>query len=252
MPPSITDTLRPGYSSFVLKVVAIIAMTCNHAGYIFYTHLPFEARVVLIAIGGLTFPIMAYLVVEGYVYTSNLKRYFGRLLVFALIAQVPFWLFLGHEGNVLFSLAGGLALLWIVDNVEDSLARILGVLLIVVATWFCDWGAVGPVLVLLFYLFRDKPWGIAVSMLLPIVIGLYSCYGPFTRALAEGSWRNLPFVLYYALGNTVAIPLLMGYNGTRGSHPMKWFFYIYYPAHIAVLGIIFLLLYGQFPPLMVG
>lgn len=241
-----------GISSAALKWVAIIAMTCNHAGYIFYTHLPFEARCILIAIGGLTFPIMAFLLVEGYTHTSNLRRYALRLLVFALIAEVPFWLFLGHEGNVLFTLLGGLVVLWIMDAVEHNVLRPILVLAVVAATWPCDWGSVGPVLVLLFYAFRQRPWGIAAAMLFPIVLGLFSCAEPFTRALAEGSWRNLPFVLYYALGNTAAIPLLYAYNGARGKHPMKWLFYIYYPAHVAILGLIYVALFGSFPPLMVG
>lgn len=247
-----TGAFIKGVSSAALKWMAIVAMTCNHAGYIFYTHLPFEVRCVLIAVGGLTFPIMAYLLVEGYVHTSSLKRYALRLLVFALIAEVPFWFFLGHEGNVLFSLLGGLAVLWIMDNIEDRVLRPVAVLAIVVATWFCDWGGVGPVLVLLFYLLREHPWGIAAAMVLPIALGLYSCAEPFMNALAQGSWRNLPFVLYYALGNTAAIPLLYAYNGTRGAHPLKWLFYIYYPAHIAVLGFIYLALFGSLPPLMVG
>ena len=240
-----------GLNSFTLKIVAIIAMTCNHAAYVFYPHIPFEPRCALLAIGGLTFPVMAFLLVEGYVHTSNLRSYGERLLAFALVAEVPFWLFLGHEGNVLFTLLGGLAMLWIVDNVENPWLRSVLVLAICAATWVCDWGAVGPVLVLLFYMLRDKPWGIVAAMVLPIAMGLYSCYGPFTRALAEGSWRNLPFVLYYALGNTAAIPLLMAYNGMRGPS-LKWFFYLYYPAHIAVLGIIHLLVFGEMPRLMVG
>lgn len=240
-----------GLNSFTLKIMAIIAMTCNHAAYIFYSHLPYAPRCVLLAVGGLTFPIMAFLLVEGYVHTSNLKNYALRLLAFALVAEVPFWLFLGHEGNVLFTLLGGLVILWIADHVEEPWLRAILILTITLITWVCDWGSVGPVLVLLFYMLRERPWGIALAMLLPIGIGLYSTLGYFVEALNQGSWRNLPFVLYYALGNTAAIPLLMAYNGARGPS-LKWFFYVYYPAHIAVLGIIHLLVFGDMPRLMVG
>ena len=240
-----------GITSFALKIVAIIAMTCNHAAYIFYPHIPFEPRCALLAIGGITFPVMAFLLVEGYVHTSNLRRYGERLLAFALVSEVPFWLFLGHEGNVLFTLLGGLVMLWVVENVENLWLRTVLVLAICAATWVCDWGAVGPVLVLLFYMLRERPGGILLAMLLPIGMGLYSTLGHFVDALAEGSWRNLPFVLYYAVGNTAAIPLLMAYNGQRG-RSLKWFFYLYYPAHIAVLGVIYLLVFGDMPRLMVG
>ena len=64
-----------GLSSFVLKVVAIVGMTCNHAAYVFAGHLPFVGECVLFAVGGVTFPVMAYLLVEGYRHTSNVKRY---------------------------------------------------------------------------------------------------------------------------------------------------------------------------------
>ena len=54
-----------GVSSFTLKVVAIVGMTFNHACYIFYPYLPAEALLLLFGFGGLTFPIMAFLLVEG-------------------------------------------------------------------------------------------------------------------------------------------------------------------------------------------
>ena len=240
-----------GISSFALKIVAIVAMTCNHAGYMYLSHLPLEARCVLIAVGGLTFPIMAFLLVEGYVHTSNLPRYALRLLVFALIAQVPYWFFLGHEGNVLFTLAAGLAILWVADNVEQSLLRATIILAIVFLSWFCDWGGVGPVLVLLFYTLRDKRWGIAAAMALPIGLGLQATLSKVASPLGYYNWSNLPYVLFYAVGCVGAIPLLMAYNGQRG-RPLKWFFYIYYPAHIAVLGLIYLALYGTMPTLLFG
>ncbi|MBQ9067871.1 MAG: conjugal transfer protein TraX [Eggerthellaceae bacterium] len=241
-----------GISSFWLKLAAIVAMTCDHVGLIFYPHLPLEARCVLIGVGGLTFPVMAFLLVEGYVHTSNLGRYALRLLAFALVSEVPFWLFLGHEGNVLFTLLASLGALWFVDRVDDALVRTVGLGGCLAASLLCDWGVVGPALVLLFFTFRANRFGVALPMALPIVMGVSSTWGSFAGALGEGSWRNLPFLLYYAAGCTAAIPLLSLYNGTRGTHPMKWFFYAYYPAHIAVLGLAYVVMFGSMPSLMVG
>ena len=246
------DRDSKGVSSAFLKWVAIVAMTCNHAAYIFYPHLPFEARMVLVAAGGLTFPIMAFLLVEGYLHTSNLKRYAARLAIFAAIAEVPFWLFLGHEGNVLITLLGGLVVLWVFDNVENDWLRTLCILAVVFATWPCDWGGTGPVIMLLFYRLRTRRWGIAATVALPIALGVSAVLPRFLQGLAKGSLANLPFLMYYLVGNVAAIPLLMAYNGQRGAHPMKWFFYIYYPAHIAILGIVHLLVFGSMPHLMVG
>ena len=108
-----------GVSSFTLKVVAIVGMTFNHACYIFYPYLPAEALLLLFGFGGLTFPIMAFLLVEGYHHTSNIKRYAGRLLAFALVSQVPYGLFLAHNLNVLFTLLIGLGILYLYDTMES-------------------------------------------------------------------------------------------------------------------------------------
>ena len=92
----------------MLKVVAIMGMTCNHAAYVFAGHLPFVGECVLFAVGGVTFPVMAYLLVEGYRHTSNVKRYALRLAVFAAVSQIPYALYLALNANVLFTLLIGL------------------------------------------------------------------------------------------------------------------------------------------------
>ena len=97
-----------GLSSFVLKVVAIMGMTCNHAAYVFAGHLPFVGECVLFAVGGVTFPVMAYLLVEGYRHTSNVKRYALRLAAFAAVSQIPYALYLASNATVLFTLLIGL------------------------------------------------------------------------------------------------------------------------------------------------
>lgn len=246
-----TNGQQLGLSSFVLKLFAIVAMTCDHLGLMFYAHLPFEARCVLIGVGGITFPVMAFLLVEGYIHTSNLKRYALRLLLFALVSEVPFWLFLGHKGNVLFTLLLSLGVLWAMDSFDDSLYRVGALLAFLGASFVCDWPVVGPVLVLLFYALRDYPNGRTLALIFPIGMGLLSTVPPFAQALAYGSWRNLPFVMYYVTGCGATIPLLALYSGQRGRRPMKWFFYIYYPAHIVVLGLVYLAMFGEMPAHMV-
>ena len=75
-------------SSFVLKIIAIISMFIDHIGYAIFGKLSYFNY-----IGRLAFPIFAFQISEGYVHTKNLKRYFFRLFLFALISQVPFMLF---------------------------------------------------------------------------------------------------------------------------------------------------------------
>ena len=75
-------------SSFVLKIIAIITMFIDHLGYaIFGKFSCFNY------IGRLSFPIFAFQISEGYIHTKNLKKYFLRLFLFALVSQIPFMLF---------------------------------------------------------------------------------------------------------------------------------------------------------------
>ena len=73
----------------------------------------------LTCIGRITYPIYAFLLVEGYFHTRNLKKYALRLFAFALISEIPFnlamgsWLFYPIHQNVLFSFLISLGLiLW--------------------------------------------------------------------------------------------------------------------------------------------
>ena len=91
-------------SAFVLKIIAAFFMICDHSSYVIFGHSSF-----LNYIGRFAFPIFAYQISEGYVYTHNLKKYFLRLFVFALVSQIPFMLFLsifynGFKLNIFFTL----------------------------------------------------------------------------------------------------------------------------------------------------
>ena len=83
-------------------------MTGNHAAYVLGPYLPAWVTVIIFSIGGLTFPVMAFLIAEGYHHTSNLRRYASRLALFAFISQIPYGLLWGFSGNVLITLLLGL------------------------------------------------------------------------------------------------------------------------------------------------
>lgn len=222
-----------GVSSFALKLVAIAGMTFNHGCYIFYPYLPVEALSLLFGLGGVTFPIMAFLLVEGYAHTSNVKRYGLRLLAFAFVAQVPFWLFLAHEGNVLFTLFLCLVALCLHDRMENRALFWLAFAGLTAASALCDWGVLGPIMTLMMRVLPGRRERIVLPILLPVL----SSGLPYAMQLfATLDLVNLPFALYGLVGCTLAVPLLLAYNGTRG-RSMKWFFYAYYPLHILVLGL---------------
>lgn len=219
-------------TSFLLKLIAIAGMTCNHAAYLFAAWLPYPAYCLLEGLGGLTFPVMAFLLAEGWRHTSNVWRYGLRLALFALVSQVPYALFLGWEGNVMFTLLAGLALLHLREALRNRALWWLTAVALAVFTLGADWGLIGVAMVLVAGLAPARlQRSLGMAALPAAAIGI-----PALAGLAAGDATALPALLY-AAGNLAAGGLLLLYDGRRG-RPLKWFFYVYYPAHIAVLGVV--------------
>lgn len=206
---------RFGLSGFGLKWIAMVSMLIDHAGMALFPQYLF-----LRIIGRLAFPIYCFLLVEGAVHTSNKKQYLGRLFLFALLSEIPFdllvsgrLLFLDAQ-NVFFTLFLGLLAVFALEKWRASGYGALASLLLVLAAWFArtDYGGGGVVIILLFYLFRQQKLLRTVS------------FGAAT-ALLYGGLQN------YAI---LSMGPVLCYNGKRGPR-VKYFFYVFYPAHLLVL-----------------
>ena len=265
-PTTATPMRRFRTTSFALKLAAIICMTANHAVWILGDHMSRGVMYALFGLGGATFPIMAFMLVEGFRHTSNIKRYAGRLALWAVIAEVPFYIFLASPEdflifNVLFTLLMSLGLLWLRENSRGPAFWFFFVV-IVLASSFCDWGVIGPVIVMAYYWSGAGPQeggrrGILLTLLIPLAYTLINTGVWIADYLQMGIdfWRifvaMLPNIMYGVVGTGIAALLLYFYDGTlgkplaRGSHKykfnlntlVKWGFYAYYPLHIAVLGL---------------
>ena len=236
----------PPVSSFSLKMAAIVGMTLCHVGVIFQAALPFWVYCACEAFGGLTFPIMAFLVSEGYRHTHNVRRYAGRLFAFAVVSQVPYGLFfepvvldLGETsfqlpctGNVLFTLLLGLAMLVACDRMKCRPAFWALFAAGTVATVVLDWGVLGPVMILMAHVLPEPDRRTYPTLLAVLALGL-----PALGGVLQGDLASLPELLYELVGGVGALCLLRAYDGSRG-RSLKWFFYLYYPVHILVLGCI--------------
>ena len=226
-------------------------MTFDHAGYVFFDQLSDPVRCIFFLCGGITFLTMAYLLTEGYRYTHDVRKYALRLFVFALVSQIPFQLFLAHELNVMFTLLIGLGILYADDHMENRIA-FAGIFAGgLVLSILCDWGVLGPFAVLLFKRWKNRPYGRWLPCFIIALINAASMVAVLSQPQnydAAMAAVALP-QLFYSAGNALTGWLLHCYNGARG-RSMKWFFYVYYPAHILVLGCAYLVVFGQMPPVL--
>ena len=155
-------------TSLSLHVIAMASMLCDH---LWATVVPGNDW--LTCVGRLAFPIFAFLIVEGYVHTGSLRRYAGRLLLCAILSEVPFDLVMGgtasypfHQ-NVLWTFLIALFLIWLNEQGPVRRAAWLSVLAgigTVALGWvlgllsMADYQHAGVLMVLAFYFFRGRKW----------------------------------------------------------------------------------------------
>lgn len=204
-----------GLDSFALKCIALLTMLIDHVGAILYPDI-----MILRIIGRISFPIYAFLVAEGFFHTKNVKKYMQRLLVFAIVSEIPFDLALtgkilefGHQ-NVFFTLFAGLGLLELYSRQTSMAERIICILVITTCgdLFRSDYGAWGILMIFCFYAFREKRW---------LKLALVSAINVFAFGWIQS----------YAVFACIPIAL---YNGKKGAG-MKYVFYSIYPLHLLLL-----------------
>lgn len=239
-----TGQKKKGLNSNILKTIAIIAMTIDHLAWVLA---PGDGHVwylyVLHSIGRITAPIMCFFIAEGFHYTRNVKKYAGRLLFFALISHFAYNFAFGipflpcstgdilDQTSVIWALFWGLMALAIAGPQNIKLpqwAKVLAVIGICVISFPANWSCVAVLVILNFGSNRGNFKKQMIG--LPIFVAVY--------ALVYGIFADWQYGLVQMMV-ILAIPLLKLYNGERGAWKgMKWFFYLYYPFHLFVCGII--------------
>lgn len=208
-------TKKFGIDSFALKMIAILSMLTDHIGAVL-----FPEQVIFRVIGRLAFPIFAYLLVEGFFYTHDIKKYMYRIGTLALLSEIPFDLTangvileFGHQ-NVFFTLLIGLAMMYFLMKTVGRAQMIMVALLffLIADALRSDYGGVGVLLILCLYLFReDMLWKVISVVVVNVVL-----------------MGGLQMFAVFAL-----IPIYL-HNGQQGRR-MKWFFYGFYPVHLFIL-----------------
>ena len=229
-------------SGNMLKIIAAVAMFIDHFGAIFFPRV-----MILRAIGRLAFPIFAYMIAEGCRYTKHKLRYFLTVLLMGLGYTAVYYIYdRKWYFCILVTFALSIMMIYALElfkkelfSADFSVCRAIlaavvffasGVLTYVLNSFVkIDYGFYGcltPVLVSVFLPPRDNAAKFyeTVSKLRLELVGL--ALGIAALFIAYGGIR------YYAF---LTLPLVFLYSGKRGKHKMKYFFYIFYPAHLLAL-----------------
>ncbi len=222
----------------VIKYLAVFAMTLNHIANSLLTRGVFPHEL-LADIGYFTAVTMAFFLVEGFHYTSSGGRYLLRLLVFALISQLPYYYaFEYFQLNILFTILITFLILTVMNSGMSGPVKGLLVLVLFASTVFCDWALLFPFAAILFERSRGSRRKQLLSFLLTAAAFILLNYPGFID-LGYSAGDAFLHAAVSCTGILVsAAVILCLYNGEKSARfPVlnKWFFYIYYPAHLSVL-----------------
>jgi len=212
-----------------LKIIAIISMIFDHTGYLIFGSLSWFNY-----IGRIAFPIFAFGISEGYKKTKNLKKYFFRFLNFSIVSQVPYMLYinkiLGTEFNLLdlssiklnigFTLLLGLLAITLFDKYKHKILGLISALLLSIFGEIIsiDYGWYGILLIFCFYAFYDNKFIMSIAYTILVVF----------------HHINLSNYIPFIVSSMIPLLLIYLYNNKKGRN-FKYFFYIFYPAHLLAL-----------------
>ena len=240
-----------GLSANALKLYAIFAMLLDHIAWAFVPTYSTPGQIMHI-IGRTTIPIMCYFIAEGYAHTRSVSRYAGRLALFAAVSYLPF-IFFETGGlpqgssffylNVLYTLLCCLLALCVWDRVQNPALKFFLLLFLLLVSDLGDWGIYAVLFTLSFGLNRGNfprqaAWFFVSALITAALMVAQTLAADPSLPLGEAVCRNA-----MQLGVLLALPPLALYNGKRGGGS-KWTFYLFYPLHLVILGLLMLCVYA--------
>lgn len=236
----------PDVSSSALHILAMGLMLCDHL----WATVLFQYRW-LNLMGRVAYPIFAFLLVEGYFRTSNLKRHFKRVLITALITEPFFDLIYGgspfypYHQNVLWTFLMGMGGIWVIEKIRAKgklwltlPVSALVILLLALAAQIIgtDYYAAGIITIFIFYFFRGRKWWCYLGQFLAlywlnveVLAGLcyiVTIFGHDFELVQQG----------FSLLALIPIWLYRGRKGIRDKR-FQYFCYAFYPLHLFILSI---------------
>lgn len=238
--------------SNAIKIIAIVAMTIDHIAWAVFPGYPKEVLpMVMHIVGRLTCPIMCYFIAEGYHYTRDINKYTLRLFLFAIVSHfayifastdyvdvksfIPFYYGnVLNQTSVMWSLAWGLVMLRVVmsEKIQSNLLNVGLVVLICLVSFPSDWSCVAALCIMAIGANRGN-FKAQMSWMI-LYVAIYSLVYFFALDKVYGLMQ---------MAVVLSIPVIYLYNEKRGKNPkmnkfMKWFFYLYYPVHLLIIGVL--------------
>ena len=220
-------------SSFALHIWAMLLMLCDHLQLTLLPDLP-----ILRCVGRLAFPLFAFMAVEGYLHTRSLKKYLLRLLMLAVISEIPFDLLVSgsvfdpmHQ-NVIWTIILGLCCIRAFENISAGLKKMLSAVVIIASLAAAiiarvDYSSAGVLTLLAFYAFRGNTVRCRLMQLLSLA---------FINLVLLG---GIGFAFPYQALAVLSLPIIWLYDGSQGPHNgfIKAANYLFYPAHMLILAL---------------
>ena len=215
----------------LLKIIAVITMIVDHIGWQFFPDI-----IWLRAIGRLTFPIFAFFIAQGMIYTRNRKKYILTMLIIGLISQLAYsFLSVSYFNlNVMFTFVLASLLIWTIEEIKNNSRKakfwlILTLLVISIVSLSListlNYGIYGVALILVFYFARDEK--VIMYILATLIL--------FALTLKKWIFGGYSMASAVQIFSLLTIPILMLYNGKKGKSNLKYLFYVFYPLHLIIL-----------------
>lgn len=252
-------------SFFALKLIALLSMLWDHVTatlwpvsiFLWDIFWPNAAQTpqmaltldyLLAFLGRIAAPVFLFSIANGYRHTHDVKRYALRLLVFACLAEYPYYLCFGMGGNILFTMLTGLLTLWLFDHgnrLRPGLGWAAAAAIVALAETLALCEGKGRYLLMILTFYLTDHWtkgrkALLWLILLPVARYAFT-WDVLTQAIAgtlDLRWFKLWSMNTY--GPFLGVALTFFYNGKKGlSFPGdKYLWYAAYPAHLLLLGLL--------------
>jgi hypothetical protein len=241
-----------------IKILAAVLMLIDHIGYLLLPNI-----VVLRYIGRVSMPLFAFMIAEGCRYTKNKIRHFSMLFLLGVVCQVVYYFFDGGSlyMSILITFSLSTLMIYALQYVKKcifssevkTVDKVLSVILFVASVFltyvlnsidtindtkfFIDYGFWGCMLPVFASLLDFR--GLPVPQILNRLDNHYLKLIPFALGIVLMCLNLNSTMEWYSL---IALVPLALYNGERGKYNLKYFFYIFYPAHLVALQLIYMLI----------